>query len=111
MYGGNKTVSRIALIEAVVDVESPEHATVKWSNISKKREDLISQARARHERWRSGQYPVRVFVLGEPHQTEFKKASKGGMQTSKRYFDVGHIKPKDAADLAAKLSGKTWKDY
>jgi hypothetical protein len=43
--------------------------------------------------------------------TDFRKPTKGGMQTSKRYFDIEKLHAQDAADLADKLRGKTWKDY
>ena len=56
-------------------------------------------------------YPVRVFVLGSFHSTNFAKTSPGGMQVSKRYFDISKLKVEDAKDLAGKLQDKTWDDY
>lgn len=103
-----KAVRHVALIEAVVDVEGPDQATLKWSNVKRPASELLDLARERHQQWRAGQYPIRVFLLGDRHKTHFEKESKGGMQTSKRYFDVGDHKPENAADLAKKLSQKKW---
>jgi hypothetical protein len=106
-----KTVSRVALIEAVVDLAGDGSGKLRWRNVETSAEDLLGRAEEKRERLRPGAEPVRVFLLGELHETDFRKPTKGGMQTSKRYFDVERLEPTDAADLAAKLRGKTWKDY
>jgi len=60
---------------------------------------------------RPGIDPLRVFLLGPLHPTDFRKPTKGGMQNSKLYFDIERLTPVDAADLAEKLRGQTWKNY
>lgn len=104
----DKQVERVAVIEAVVDLESPQSARVKWKNVEGNDADFIRIARRKHEQWRAGDYPTRVFLLDSLEETSFRKTTKGGMQQSKRYFDVGAMEATDARDLADKLRGKTW---
>jgi hypothetical protein len=104
----NKRVEKVALIDAVVDLEDDEKATVKWRNVSGDNDDFVSRARAKLAQRRAGQYPTRVFLLGPLYDTDFRKDSPGGMQASKQYFDVGSLDAADASDLASKLQGKTW---
>ena len=61
-------------------------------------------------KWRTYEFPLRVFLLGEPHETDFRKDSKGGMVGSKQYFDIGELAPEDSRDLAEKLKGRSWSD-
>lgn len=104
----NKGVERVAVIDAVVDLESPDSARLKWKNTKGHDADFISLAREKHARWRAGDYPTRVFLLSPLEETAFHKSTKGGMQQSKRYFDVGALAASDAKDLATKLRDKTW---
>ena len=106
----NKRVERVATIEAVVDLDDPEKATVKWRNGQGNNAEFVSRARAKLEERRPGEYPTRVFLLGPLHETDFHKDSPGGMQSSKQYFDIEPLKAPDAATLAAALHGKTWSD-
>jgi len=107
----NKRVEQIALIEAVIDLESEEEYCLKWKNIEKSDSELVQTARARRGKLEDSWYPVRVFLLGEPCSTNFVKFSPGGMYSSKQYFDISKLKVTDAADLAAKLKDKTWENY
>jgi len=108
----NKVVEQIAQIEAVIDLElEPEANLVVWKNNNQSEEELIKIAIERHRQTGDSFYPVRVFILGELFPTDFVKASSGGMQSSKQYFDVSKLKIIDAKDLATKLSGKTWENY
>lgn len=109
MYQG-KTVRRVAEIEAVLDVAGDGTATVRWKNVSTTDADLVARAVEKRSRLRPGEDPLRVFLLGVLHETDFRKPTKGGMQTSKQYFDVEDVGATDAADLARKLLGKTWAD-
>jgi hypothetical protein len=113
MYFGmyrNKRVEKVALIEAVVDLEDEERASVKWRNASGSTEDFIRRARQKLGERRPGQYPTRVFILGRLSDTDFRKDSPGGMQASKQYFDIGPLGAGDAHALAAALNGKTWSE-
>lgn len=107
----NKCVEQISQIEAVVDLESEDEASLLWNNISRPEEDLIKIARERRQEIGDSWYPVRVFILDDMYATNFVKASSGGMFVSKQYFDIGKLKAMDAEDLAQKLSGKTWENY
>ncbi|MFO0970103.1 MAG: hypothetical protein U0793_31515 [Gemmataceae bacterium] len=106
-----KRVGKVALIEAVVDVEDDQNASLKWSNVATPETEIIKRARAKVQRLRqlrSREYPLRVFLLGPLYDTDFRKDTPRGMFGSKQYFDVGELDPTDAQDLAAKLRGKTW---
>ncbi|MCC3427774.1 MAG: hypothetical protein JGK12_28645 [Microcoleus sp. PH2017_01_SCD_O_A] len=107
----NKCVEQISQIEAVVDLESEDEASLVWSNVSRPEKELIKIAIERRQKIGESWYPVRVFVLDDMHPTNFVKASSGGMFVSKQYFDIGKLKAIDTADLAQKLRGKTWENY
>lgn len=108
----DKGVKQIAKIEAVVDIESQDEANLLWSNDNGLEIKLIKEiALERLQKTGDSYYPRRVFVLGNLFPTDFKKASSGGMQSSKRYFDIRKLKVVDAEGLAEKLRGKTWENY
>ena len=107
MYQG-KRVKRIAVIEAVVDIEDSETASLKWKNVEGKNDELIKLARSKLDERRPGRYPMRIFLLGQLFATDYRKNSPGGMQGSKRYFDVGDRNAPDAKALATALDGQTW---
>lgn len=108
MYA-SKAVRRVALIEAVVEVDGAE-ANVRWKHVDTADADLVARAVERKSRLRAPGDAVRVFLLGPQHETLFEKRSRGGMQGSKMYFDVSPLDPVDAADLAVKLRDKSWAD-
>jgi len=107
----NKRVEQIAKIEAVVDLESEESFSIKWKNIHKSKLELAEMARIRRRQIDNSWYPARVFILADLHPTDFVKASPGGMQGSKQYFDISKLNVRDAEDLAHKLKGTTWENY
>lgn len=107
----NKCVEQVARIEAVVDLESESESNLLWKNCDRSDADLKRVAVDRRQQIGDSWYPVRVFVLGDLFTTNFVKASSGGMQGSKQYFDISKLKATDAKDLADKLQGKTWENY
>ncbi|MBE9114669.1 hypothetical protein IQ249_02045 [Lusitaniella coriacea LEGE 07157] len=107
----NKCVERVAQIEAVVDIESEDEASLVWKNDSRPKNELEKIALERFQRTGVSEYPMRVFILGDLFPTHFIKVSSGGMQGSKQYFDIGKLDVIDAEDLAKKLEGKTWENY
>ncbi len=107
----NKRVEQIAKIEAVVDLESEETFSIKWKNIDKSDLELVEMARSRRSQIDDSWYPARVFILADLHPTDFVKASPGGMQSSKQYFDISQLNVMNAEDLAHKLMGKNWESY
>lgn len=107
----NKRVEQVAKIEAVVDLESEESFPIKWNNSEKFDDELVEAARSRRSQVELCGYPARVFLLSDLHPTDFVKSTRGGMQNSKRYFDIKALDVIDAADLAEKLRGKTWENY
>jgi hypothetical protein len=108
---GNKRVEKISQIQAVVDLESENEASLLWNNVSLSDEELIKIARDRRQEIGDSWYPVRVFILDKMYPTNFVKASSGGMFVSKQYFDIGKLKAVSAEDLAQKLEGETWENY
>ena len=96
------------MIEAVVDLDGPEEAKVKWKNVKGHDSEFICSAQEKHKKWGGDDYPKRVFILGPFEETAFNKGTKGGMFGSKRYFDVGSLGASDAKDLAAQLRDRNW---
>jgi len=106
----NKQIEQVALIEAVVDVEGDGNSTVKWQNVRGSKDDVKKLAEAKIRQLRPGDFPTRVFLLGPLYATDCQKDSRGGMQNSKQYWDVGHLGADGAETLARALSGKTWSE-
>ncbi len=114
MYFGmysQKAVRRVATIEAVVVVHDHEDAELRWRNVATSKQELIDLAQQKARRLRPKGGSMNVFLLGLLHGTSFVKASKGGMQASKRYFNVEDHAPASAGDLAEKLRGLTWEKH
>jgi hypothetical protein len=108
----NKRVDHLAEIEGVVDIDlDTGTAEMNWNNSSKSDGDLTALARDKVDKLRPDAGPTRVFLLGDIYQTDFQKDSAGGMQSSKRYFDIGYLQAKDASELAALLKGKRWSEW
>jgi len=104
-------VERVALIEAVVDVELGAYAHLKWSNVGRDAKQLTELARKKVEELRPDEGPTRIFLLGQLYETDFQKDSTGGMQASKRYFDISRLQIKTAEQLAEALKGKKWSEF
>jgi len=99
------------MIEAVLDILDDEKASLKWRNVKGLEADFIKKARAKLQQLRqlrAREYPLRVFLLGPLHNTDFRKDTPGGMFGSKRYFDIATLDFADAQELASQLHGKTW---
>lgn len=109
MYS-DKAVSYVALIKAVVDLESQSVAKLKWKNVPDPEENLIRLARERHQHWRDGDFPTRVFVFTDLSPTNFVKDTPGPMWGSKQYFDVTRLNPKTTKELADQLKDLTWSE-
>jgi hypothetical protein len=106
----NKAVECVALIEAVGDLEDENKGSLRWKNVNESQTNLLARAREKLAEARPGEYPTRVFLLGQLYETDFRKDSPGGMMASKQYFDISPLKASDASALAAALRGKTWSD-
>lgn len=106
-----KRVERVALIEAVVDVELGVDENLKWSNVDREPKQLCELARKKVTELRPDEGPTRIFVLGPLYETDFQKDSPGGMMGSKRYFDISGLQVKTAEQLADALKGKQWSAF
>lgn len=109
MYS-NKCVRYIAEVRAVVEVSSPQEASLRWNNSGENETDLIAEAKDKLKRFRPEKFPYRVFVLDQNFVTDFRKDTKGGMIGSKQYFDVSALKVDSAKALAEALKGRAWTD-
>jgi hypothetical protein len=105
----NKAVELVAEIEAIVDVDPADQTTsLKWKNIDGDDSDFMNRAKEKVEERRTTEGPARVFLLGPLFETDFRKDSPGGMQASKRYFNIARLKAKNAQELAELLRGEVW---
>jgi hypothetical protein len=107
-----KIVQLVAEIEAVVDVD-PENGSsvVKWKNVSGEDQDFQDRAAQSVSTRGNTDGPARVFLLGPLFETNFRKDSLYGMQSSKRYFNVSELEPKDAEHLAQLLRDQKWSEF
>ena len=106
-----KRVERVALIEAIVDVELGVDENLKWSNVDRETKQLCELARKKVTELRPDEGPTRIFILGPLYETNFQKDSPGGMMGSKRYFDISGLQAKTAEQLAEALKGKQWSAF
>jgi hypothetical protein len=111
-----KSVDTIHEIRALVSVGiDQEDCALRWKNVSQQDASLLAEAvaavRGSDRRAQENKNtPLQVFLLGPGHETQFMKATSGGMWQSKKYFDIA----KDctnAAKLAEQLKGKTWENF
>jgi len=107
----NKRVELVAEIEAIVDVDLVSNSELlRWKNGAQNDLEYKAQARRKVDQLRPGATPTRVFLLGPLFETDFIKDSPGGMQQSKRYFNVAHLGARNAAELAESLKNRVWSD-
>lgn len=106
-----KRVERVALIDAVVDVELDDYKELRWSHVERDAQELCELAAQKVKELRPDAGPTRVFVLGPQFETDFRKDSPGGMLGSKRYFDISRLQISTAEQLAKELHGKRWSEF
>lgn len=107
-----KSVEIVSEIQAVVDVDlEGDVATLKWKNVEGKDEDFKERAKSKVIERRPDEGPLRVFLLGPLFETAFRKDSPGGMQSSKRYFNIASSEAQNAEELAQRLSGRVWSEF
>jgi hypothetical protein len=108
----NKNVEIIAEIQALVDVDPPGNTTsLKWKNVEGKDSDFANRAILKVREYRPTDGPTRVFLLGPLFETAFRKDSAGGMQSSKRYFNISDLKARNAEELARYLKDRLWSEF
>ena len=109
----NKAVHALWEIDSVFDIDySKDQLEKTWiqgrktNDYDEKLVALIEDARTGYE---NSIEHGRRFFCGKPAETEYKKASPGGVQGS-RFINLRDVIGdfKDAADVARKLQGKTW---
>jgi hypothetical protein len=105
-----KRVEKLSLIKAVVDVESETEAKLLWKNIDESTSELLKEAKSKVDSMRPGEYPTRIFLLGQLYDTNFVKDTPGGMIGSKQYFDISKFKAENAKDLSYHLKNLTWSE-
>lgn len=98
-----KRIEKVAMIRAVVDINSPDEALVRWKNTQEQDHDLLAEAQSKRNQYRPDEMPARVFLLGPLCDTDCRKESPGGMMQSKRYFDIGGLGSHTAEELANAL--------
>lgn len=107
----DKNVNYIAEIKAKIIINGKK-LKIAWNNTQQSDEEIILLAKERLELcagWRKKEpanNEMQMFLLGKQlKQLEFRKESRGGMFSSKRYFTV---KEKNINELFDELNKKTW---
>ena len=108
----DKRVELVAEIKGVVDFYGDDNGIILWKNKEQlSDEDLLTSAKEIKKKVRED-FDKRVFVLDKIEETKFVKTSPGGMQCSKRYFDLreslGNV-PENIKELAENLKKCEWK--
>lgn len=107
----NKCIEKVALIEAVVDVDLQGDDHLKWKQGDESVEALKARARQIVTERRPGDGPTRVLLLGQLFDTELRKQSPGGIR-NKQYFDVSRFLKRDsAAELAEEMARTDWETF
>lgn len=108
----NKCVELVAEIEAIVDVDiDADSISLKWKNVSGTDVSFKEKAKEKVRNLRPSQGAIRVFLLGQLYKTDFQKDSRGGMFSSKRYFNIAQLQARNAEELSDKLNGKKWSEF
>ena len=113
----NKNVDRVFEIKAMVTVTNlDEKAKVEWNNTSMDENILEQEAKEKIRLFPSRvqeltSFGLKVFLLEKPFLANFRKTSYGGLQGSKRYFEIKDIDVKDSESLANVLQYKTWETF
>lgn len=113
----SKRVADIFEIKAIVVIEKDlSGAKIKWKNEEIKDELLIEEAKTKLQSWKwrikENKYvPLQVFLLHNKQETNFVKATSGGMLQSKKYFWDIAIDCKNSEQLADKLRDRSWSEF
>ncbi len=108
----NKCVEVVAEIEAIVDVDlEADSVSLKWKNVSGTEGSFKEKAKEKVKKLRPLEGAIRVFLLGKLYETNFQKDSRGGMFSSKRYFNIAKLQAANVEELSEKLNGKKWSEF
>ncbi|MNJ86506.1 hypothetical protein D3C87_40060 [compost metagenome] len=113
----SKRVADIFEIKAIVVIEKNlSDARVKWRNENIDHNLLIEEAKEKMQNWdwrinENKEVPLQVFLLHNRQETNFIKATSGGMLQSKKYFWDIAIDCKNSLELANKLRNRKWSDF
>lgn len=106
-----KCVGLVAEIKGVVDFYENSKGNILWKNDEQLSDtNLLTMAGSIKDKV-CGDFDKRIFVLDKPTETKFTKKSFGGMQCSKRYFDLRDYLenvPDDVEELAEELNNCEW---
>ena len=107
----DKNVNYIAEIKAKIIINGKK-LKVAWNNTRQPDEEIILLAKDRLELcddWRKEEIAnneMQMFLFGNLiKQLDFRKKTRGGMFSSKRYF---YVKAKNINELFNELNNKTW---
>lgn len=104
--GGAKHMGEV---EACVRLHKSGGDEVLWKFKETPDEELFARAREAQKKTVTGNKPpCLVFLLSSLTNTDFQYDSRGGLQSSRIYFDVSSLHPNDLKDLSAKLRGTSW---
>lgn len=108
----SKHVELVAEIEAIVDVDLEGGVlSLKWKNVEGSDADFEQRAKTKVRDLRPIEGPTRIFLLGPLFETDFRKDSPGGMQSSKRYFNIASLQAQNANELAQCLKNRLWSEF
>lgn len=107
----DKGVKLIAEIEAVVEFDGEESPTIIWNNSTRKKNDLVEDAKTRFN-LSSGGNPKnsKVFLLKDTEKVNFKKDTSGGMFGSKFYVFIKNKAIDKVSELKEVIDNKNWSD-
>jgi len=122
--GGNYKLHRAAYIglyrdksvrgigEIIARVRVQDHSSVPeiaWTNDDELPKDMMREwvLEQIEQRWDRG-YPVQALLIGEIHDCDFIKDTKGGMVRNNRVVDVSNVEHTTGYDLARSLYEMKW---
>lgn len=104
----SKGVRYIAVVDACVRLNRSGPDEVLWKFGDLTDEDAIARSEEARAATNRNQRPCLVFLQGNLSRTEFVYDPLGGLQSSRVYFDLTDLAPKDVKDLAGKLCEVPW---
>ena len=114
MYG-NKTVSKIFHIDAVVALNQND-VEIRWNNSEQEEEVLKTRAKEQiklydYRKAQVSTHGVQVFLLSKGADTDFIKSTPGGLRGPKTYFHDIAKADDTTVKLAERLRGRSWRDF
>lgn len=104
----SKGAKYVGVVKACVHLRKIGADRVLWKFDDISDAEAIAEAEIVRAATRRNQRPCIVFLQSQLSVTDFVYDLRGGLQSSRIYFDLSDLEPIDVKDLACKLRSSSW---